>query len=74
MVVGAIKTLILGADGMLGSDLCRVFPDAIHFTHSDLDITNRGDVIRLIREIAPDVVINAAAYTNVDGCEDGLYC
>ena len=70
MVVGAIKTLILGAGGMLGSDMCRVFPDAIHFTHSDLDITNREDVIRLIREIAPDVVINAAAYTNVDECED----
>ncbi len=70
MVVGAIKTLILGADGMLGSDLCQVFPDAIPFTHSDLDITNREDVIRFIREITPDVVINAAAYTNVDGCED----
>lgn len=70
MVVGAIKTLILGADGMLGSDLCRVFSDAIHFTHGDLDITNKEDVIRIIKEIAPDVVINAAAYTNVDECED----
>ena len=70
MVVGAIKTLIFGADGMLGSDLCRVFSDAIPFTHSDLDITNKEDVIRIIKEIAPDVVINAAAYTNVDECED----
>ncbi|MDF1534726.1 MAG: dTDP-4-dehydrorhamnose reductase [Methanosarcinaceae archaeon] len=70
MVVGKIKTLILGAGGMLGSDLCRVFPDAVMLKHSDLDITDREAVIGSIKEIGPDVVINAAAYTDVDGCED----
>lgn len=70
MVVGAIKTLIIGANGMLGTDLCKVFPDAIKLTHQNLDITNREQVIEYILKIKPDVVINAAAYTNVDGCED----
>ncbi|AKB12930.1 dTDP-4-dehydrorhamnose reductase [Methanosarcina thermophila] len=70
MVVGTIKTLILGAGGMLGSDLCKAFPEAVKFTHKDLDITSRKQVLEAIREINPDVVINAAAYTDVDGCED----
>ena len=70
MVVGAIKTLILGASGMLGTDLCRVFPDAVKLTHDDIDIADREQVIETIKRIAPDVVINAAAYTDVDGCED----
>ena len=70
MVVGKIKTLILGAGGMLGTDLCSVFPHAVKLKHSDIDITDRERVIESIRNIKPDVVINAAAYTDVDGCED----
>ena len=69
MVVGEIKTLILGAGGMLGTDLCRVFPDAVALKHTDIDIADRGQVIETIKRIEPDVVINAAAYTDVDGCE-----
>lgn len=70
MVVGKIKTLILGANGMLGSDLCMVFPDAVKLKHDDLDITDKERVIETIETYMPNVVINAAAYTNVDGCED----
>jgi len=69
-VVGKIKTLILGAGGMLGSDLCTVFPDAVKLTHSDLDITDREQVNASITKHHPAVVINAAAYTAVDDCED----
>ncbi len=35
-----------------------------------MDITDREQVIRIIKELKPEAVINAAAYTNVDGCED----
>ena len=70
MVVGTVKILIIGAGGMLGSDLCHVFPDAIKLTHENLDITKREQVIESLNKIKPDVVINAAAYTDVDGCED----
>jgi len=69
-VVGKIKILIFGADGMLGTNLCSVFPDAVALKHSDIDITDKAQVIETIKRIGPDVVINAAAYTDVDGCEN----
>ena len=67
MVVEKIKTLILGANGMLGHDLQKVFSDAVS---QDLDITNEAAIGTFIQELNPDLVINAAAYTDVDGCED----
>ncbi|WP_239451204.1 dTDP-4-dehydrorhamnose reductase [Methanosarcina horonobensis] len=68
--MGTIKALIIGSNGMLGSDLCNMFPYAVKLTHRDLDITNKEQVLGSIQRIKPDVVINAAAYTDVDGCED----
>jgi dTDP-4-dehydrorhamnose reductase len=65
-----VKTvLILGAHGMLGHDLQQVFPGAVLRGH-ELDITDPKKVTDTIREIKPALVINAAAYTDVDGCED----
>jgi dTDP-4-dehydrorhamnose reductase len=69
MVVEEIKTLILGADGMLGHDLREVFSDAVS-RGRDLDITDEALVSTFIQELNPDLVINAAAYTDVDSCED----
>jgi dTDP-4-dehydrorhamnose reductase len=76
MVVAAIKevkvskVLILGANGMLGHALQKVFPGAIPLEHANLDITDEKSVKDLINQGHPSVVINAAAYTDVDGCED----
>jgi dTDP-4-dehydrorhamnose reductase len=76
LVVVGIKTrvmpgpvLIFGGRGMLGSDLVSANPGAVSFGR-DLDITDREAVIREIADYRPRVVINAAAYTDVDGCED----
>ena len=63
------KALILGAYGMLGYDLQRVFPHAVFGGH-DLDITDAGKVATAIHDMRPELVINAAAYTDVDGCEN----
>jgi dTDP-4-dehydrorhamnose reductase len=63
------NVLIFGAYGMLGSDLQAVFPLAELRGH-ELDITDGEKVTTLIRKLKPDLVINAAAYTDVDGCED----
>lgn len=70
LVVGKIKTMIFGAGGMLGMELCQVFPDAVKLKHSDIDIRDKEAVIESILNTEPDVVINAAAYTAVDDCED----
>lgn len=67
-----MKILILGHKGMLGSDLfLRLF--AYHEVTGrdieDLDIASRVACEEIISETKPDVVINAAGYTDVDGCE-----
>lgn len=56
---------------MLGSDLGKVFYDLSPYLldRDELDITNERGVSSLFRNLKPDVVINAAAYTDVDGCE-----
>jgi len=44
--------------------------DQSSYSYYDLDITNKGDVLQLISEFKPDVIINTAAMTNVDACEE----
>jgi dTDP-4-dehydrorhamnose reductase len=71
--VETIKVMIIGALGMLGHDLQKVFPDAELFDvfgDNILDITDENMVMKTVEAVKPDVVINAAAYTDVDGCED----
>ena len=65
------KVLILGANGMLGSQLSFVFSkyDLTLWTRSDLDITKQQQVKAKITELKPDIVINAAGFTAVDECE-----
>jgi dTDP-4-dehydrorhamnose reductase len=67
------RVLVTGASGMLGTDLvpaltgagCEVFARP----KSDLDITSASQVERAFRDTRPEVVINCAAFTKVDGCE-----
>src|SRR5581483_7850536 len=56
--------------GMLGQDLVARADDAVALSRAELDITERSAVQAAVREVAPDVVINCAAYTNVDGAEN----
>ena len=69
MTAGKKKVLILGANGMLGHDLQNVFPDAACIGHEQ-DISDETAIRSFILEENPDIVINAAAYTDVDGCEE----
>ena len=56
---------------MLGSDMVDVFSDLnLHvFPRQRLDITNSKLIDSILHPLMLDVVINCAAYTNVDGCE-----
>jgi dTDP-4-dehydrorhamnose reductase len=67
-----MKIAIIGADGQLGTDLCKVIPpkEQIPLTVDDIDITNRAQVRAVLKKNAPDVVVNTAAYHDVDRCED----
>jgi len=66
-----MKILILGSKGMLAQDMVKVFEEEELFLwdREDLDITNKEDVGIKILETRPDVVINTAAFTDVDGAE-----
>jgi dTDP-4-dehydrorhamnose reductase len=68
-----MRILITGAGGMLGHDLTAAVGaaghEAVALTRAELDIADVGAVQRAITHARPDVVINSAAYTNVDGAE-----
>ena len=66
-----MRILITGGNGMLGTDLREVLKseDLILTNHESLDITDRNQVMKKIKEYKPEIVINCAAMTDVDGCE-----
>ena len=68
-----MKILITGSNGLWGHDLIEVLKDEhelVLTTSKTLDITVEDKVMDFICDINPDVVINSAAYTDVDGCEE----
>ncbi len=80
-----MKILITGAKGMLGTQVCEDLArgytelgkipqnfagaEVIAADVDTLDITDKTACEKYIGEAKPDIVINCAAYTNVDGCE-----
>jgi dTDP-4-dehydrorhamnose reductase len=67
-----MNVLIVGAAGQLGRALVASKPKSAQVTAVDigeLDITSRDAVSNTVRALKPDVIINAAAYTQVDKAE-----
>ena len=67
-----MKILLLGHKGMLGSDLLlklKIEHDVVGLDIEEINIVSANECKESIVEIEPDIVINAAAYTNVDECE-----
>jgi len=69
-----MKILITGSRGQLGLEIikqlkCREQIELIETDVHNLDIVNQKEVFALVEQQKPDVIINCAAYTNVDGCE-----
>lgn len=80
-----MKILITGAKGQLGSQIINILnagtselgsiskeyidAEITGIDIDELDISNIESVIGYIDNLKPDIVINPAAYTNVDGCE-----
>lgn len=69
-----LKILVTGANGQLGSELRRlssVSPNSYLFTDvAELDVTDESAVDALVGSERPDVIINCAAYTNVERAEE----
>lgn len=62
------KILIIGSKGQLGTALKKQYPDAIAVDSNELDITDKLSV-ESFDWSGVDIIVNAAAYTNVDGAE-----
>jgi len=70
-----MNILITGANGQLGNEMRKIsiqsVSDSYFFTDvTELDITKPDDIRRIMKEKQISVVVNCAAYTNVDKAED----
>lgn len=73
------KILVTGCNGQLGRAIQKEYAGEVEFVLTDvvdsdgivsLDITNIDQVMTLVRDTRPEVIINCAAHTNVDKCEE----
>ena len=80
-----MKILVTGGNGQLGNELKSILTtgaaeiakcpidntkvETIYTDADELDITNLEQVKEMVLNEKPDVIINCAAFTNVDGCE-----
>lgn len=68
-----MKTLITGGGGLVGRAVAehgaREGDEILRLDHATLDITDEHQVSAIVERERPEVVINCAAWTDVDGCE-----
>lgn len=67
-----MRVLLLGKNGQLGWELCRTLAPLgeLHaLDYPDIDFNRLDDLRKTVAEARPDVIVNAVAYTDVDGAE-----
>ncbi len=76
-----MKILITGSNGMLGTDLLNLLRqemalptnngniEIIDLPHDKLDVSHKDEVSEVVSTHKPNIIINCAAFTNVDKCE-----
>jgi dTDP-4-dehydrorhamnose reductase len=73
-----VRILVIGRDGQLGQSLREVvaalgvagWAELSYVDRETIDFTEEASIEKAVADTMPDVVINAAAYTAVDGAED----
>jgi dTDP-4-dehydrorhamnose reductase len=68
-----MRVAVVGARGQLGAAIVHEFSglhDVTALDRSDLDITNAAAVTAMIAKLGPDLLVNCAAYNEVDAAED----
>ena len=68
-----MRIAVVGAKGQLGSALvheCAAAHDTAAFSRAELDISDEVAVAAAMARVKPEVIINAAAFTDVDAAED----
>lgn len=65
------KILLVGAQGNLGGQLKKVLTgyEVVAWDRNEIDIADKEEVLAKIKDLNPNVIINAAAYNAVDKCE-----
>src|SRR5690348_3048014 len=67
-----MRILVTGAAGMLGNDVVQVLAsrhDVVALDHAAFDITDKAHVGETLKRYRPELLINCAAFPDVDGCE-----
>jgi len=67
-----MRVLLLGRNGQLGWELERLLAgtmDLVALDRSEADLARADSLLHAVRTVKPDVIVNAAAYNNVDGAE-----
>lgn len=67
-----MRTVVTGAAGQLGRQVLDSWrdEDVTGLTRDELDVTDEGAVLATITELSPEVIVNCAAWTAVDACEE----
>ena len=66
------RVLVTGADGQVGRALLKSFvgsAEVIACNRNSLDLANADQIRKKVRDVAPDIIVNAGAYTAVDRAE-----
>jgi len=71
-----MKIALIGSTGQLGTDIIRANNEIdfnyeiFELSHDKIEITNFEESYKILKEIAPGLVINTAAFHKVDDCEE----
>lgn len=64
-----MKILLTGGGGRLGTELRALLPGIVAPTSAEMNITDAAQALDVARREQPDLIVHAAAYTNVGGAE-----